>query len=71
MLSAGIRQSSKASWEVTEARSDILPLCSEVEKPLVPFSTRKPRTTPSSLAQTTATSATEPLVIQALAPLRT
>ncbi len=42
---------------MTDARSDILPLCSKVEKPFVPFSTRNPRTTPSSFAQTTATSA--------------
>ncbi len=34
MFSAGMRQSSKASCDVTEARSDILPLCSKVEKPL-------------------------------------
>ncbi len=37
----------------------------------MPFSTRNPRTTPSSFAQTTATSAIEPLVIQAFAPFRT
>jgi hypothetical protein len=56
---------------VTDARSDIFPLCSNVEKPFVPFSTRNPRTTPSSFAQTTATSAIEPLVIQAFAPFKT
>ncbi len=71
MSSAGIRQSSNASCEVTEARSDILPLCSKVEKPFVPRSTRNPRTMPSSLAQTTATSAMEPLVIHAFAPFKT
>src|SRR2546426_2733296 len=45
---------------------------SSVENPGVPRSTRKPPISPSSsLAQTTATSATEPLVIQSLVPLRT
>ena len=38
--------------------------------PLVPRSTMKPRILPSSLAQTTATSAIGALVIQVLAPLR-
>ena len=71
MFSAGMRQSSNASCDVTEARSDIFPLCSEVEKPFVPFSTRKPRMTPSSFAQTSATSAIEPFVIQAFAPFKT
>src|SRR5262249_8397533 len=71
MFSAGIRQSSKASCDVTEARSDILPLCSDVLKPFVQRPRRKPRIPPSSLAQTTATSATDPLVIQALAPFKT
>src|SRR5207244_9989518 len=45
---------------------------SSVEKPGVPRSTRKPPISPSSsLAQTTATSAMEPLVIQSLVPFRT
>src|ERR1700693_5337301 len=71
MFSIGIRQSSNTSCDVTEARRDILPLCSKDENPLVQRSTRKPRMTPSSLAQTTAMSATDPLVIQALAPFKT
>jgi hypothetical protein len=40
-------------------------------KPGVPLSTKNPRTTPSSLAQTTETSAIVPLVIQYLEPFRT
>ena len=41
-------------------------------KPGMPFSTRKPLTLPSSLrAHTTATSASEPLVIHIFEPLRT
>ncbi len=73
-FSSGIRQSSKASCEVTAARSDIFILCSDVVNPGVPFSTRKPWILPSyppTFAQTTATSAIEPFVIHALAPFRT
>ena len=67
-----MRQSWKASSDVMEARIENLPWMSSVEKPGVPFSTRKPRISPSSvLAQTTATSAIEPLVIQSLVPFRT
>ena len=40
-------------------------------KPGVLFSTMKPRTVPSTFAHTTATSATEPFVIHAFAPLST
>ena len=72
-LSAGTRTSSKASCDVTEARRDIFIRCSGAEKPFIPFSTRKPRTGPflsPTFAQTTATSAIEPFVIQALAPFR-
>src|ERR1700758_3945944 len=58
--------------EVTEARSDHLPWTSQALKPGVPFSTRKPRIFSSShLAQTTATSAMEPLVIHIFSPLST
>ena len=68
---AGTRTSWKASSEVYEARSENFPWISFAVKPGVPFSTMKPRTTPSTLAHTSATSATEPFVIQALAPFRT
>ena len=47
--------------------------CSDVVKPFMPRSTRKPRTGPftsPTFAQTTATSAIEPFVIQDLAPFR-
>ncbi len=53
-----------------EARSDILLWMSWVVKPSVPLGTRKPRTPSSVLAQTTATSATEPLVIHIFCPCR-
>src|SRR5438128_11559832 len=68
-LSAGMRQSSKKSCDVTEARSENLPMWSAVLKPAVPFSTRNPRIDPSALAQTTATSAIDPFVIHDFAPL--
>jgi len=55
---------------VVEARSENFPCWSEEVKPGVPFSTRKPRTPSSVRAQTTATSASVPLVIHCLAPLR-
>src|SRR5277367_7061347 len=63
-FSSGISQSVKARPEVTEARNDHLPWMSQVLKPGVPFSTRNPRIfTSSHLAQTTATLASDPLVI--------
>src|SRR4051794_19087145 len=71
MASAGTRQSWKPSSEVVEARRENLPCWSEEVKPGVPFSTRKPRTPSSVLAQTTATSARVPLVIHCLEPLIT
>src|SRR5947208_8366733 len=56
--------------EVTEARSDHFPCTSQALNPGVPFSTRNPRTLSSSaLAQTTATSAIDPLVIHIFSPL--
>src|SRR5262249_37809804 len=74
-FSSGIQQSSKINSEVTDARKLNLPSISRRGKPLRSFSTRKPRITslPSctNLAQTTATSEIEPLVIQRLVPLRT
>ncbi len=57
---------------VTEARSENLPLMSRASKPGVPFSTRKPRTpVVRASAQTTATSASVPFVIQRLVPFST
>jgi hypothetical protein len=44
---------------------------SRAVKPLVEVGTRKPWTTPSSLAHTTATCAIEPLVIHRLVPFST
>src|SRR5580700_6131671 len=76
MAESGTSQSLNARLEVTDARMDHLPWISEVEKPEWPRSTRKPRM-PSSLpstnvrAQTRATSATEPFVIQVFSPLST
>ncbi len=55
---------------MTEARSDSLCLISGAEKPGVSVGTTKPRTPSSVWAQTTATSATEPLVIHILRPSR-
>ena len=52
-----------------EARKLSLPSILGVENPFVPRSTMNPRMTPSSLAQTTATSATGAFEIQLLAPL--
>ena len=54
-----------------EARSDILCLIRGAEKPGVSVGTTKPRTPSSVCAQTTATSAIEPLVIHILRPSRT
>jgi hypothetical protein len=57
---------------VTDARSESFLWISGAEKPGVPFSTRKPRISPSSVcAQTTATSAIVPFVIHIFAPFRT
>src|SRR5207248_7046509 len=70
-FSAGMRQSSKKSCDVTDARSENLPMWYAVVKPGVSFSTRKPRTEPSVFAHTTATSAIDPFVIHAFAPFRT
>src|SRR5580658_3007980 len=70
MADAGTLQSLKARLEVTDARIDHFPWIREVVKPGVPFSTRKPRMPSSVRAQTTATSATDPFVIQVFSPLR-
>ncbi|MEZ5372084.1 MAG: hypothetical protein R2704_05010 [Microthrixaceae bacterium] len=58
------------SSEVIEARSDTLWMTG-AEKPGVSVGTTKPRTPSSVPAHTTATSATEPLVIHILVPLST
>ena len=69
IASAGSRTPSSTSSAVTEARSDILCLISGAVKPGVSVGTTKPRTPSSVRAQTTATSATEPLVIHILVPV--
>src|SRR6476620_1845758 len=71
IAAAGSRTPSSASSAVTEARSDILCLISVAVKPGVSGGTTKPRTPSAVRAQTTATSATEPLVIHILLPVRT
>ena len=71
MLSAATRTLSSMSSDVTEALSECFPFISGALNPGVPFSTRNPWTTPSSFAQTTATSAIDPFVIHIFAPLRT
>ena len=74
--SAGRRTPSSTSSEVTEARSETLRWIRGAEKPAVSVGTTNPRTAPRSgpsgsvRAHTTATSATEPLVIHILAPSR-
>src|SRR5258708_36260724 len=71
-FSCGTSQSEKDKPEVTDARSDHFPWTSHALNPGVPFSTRKPRIFSSShLAQTTATSAIDPLVIHIFSPFRT
>src|SRR5271167_855386 len=68
---SGISQSVKESPEVTEALSDSFPCTSHVLKPFVPFTTRNPRTFSSShLAHTTATSASDLLVIHIFSPFK-
>ena len=65
---------SRVSSEVTDARSDILWWIVCAENPGVSVGTTKPRIPPCSspaFAQTTATSATDPLVIHILAPSST
>src|SRR6267143_3884696 len=70
-FSSGISQSLNDNPEVTEARSDHFPCTSQALNPGAPFSTRNPRTLPSSpLAHTTATSAIDPLVIHIFSPFR-
>ena len=66
-----MRTSCRTSSLVTLARRLCLPRCSGALKPGVSVGTTKPWISPSSLAQTTATSAIVPFVIHILAPLRT
>lgn len=69
--SAGSRTSSITSSLVTLARSDHLCLISGAEKPAVSVGTAKPRIPSSVCAHTTATEATDPLVIHILRPFST
>ena len=72
MAESGTRTLSITSSDVTDARRLHFPCCRGAENPSIPFSSKNPRITPFlSLAQTTATSATEPLVIHILLPLIT
>src|SRR3972149_5105804 len=76
MLSSGTSQSRNTSSQVLEPRMPNLSSFCAVEKPGKPFSMRKavmPRdpAAPSVLAYTTSTSASGPLVIHILLPLRT
>src|SRR5512134_14795 len=66
--SAGSRTPSRTSSEVTLARSDIFRVISGAENPGVSVGTTNPRTPSSVWAQTTATSATDPLVIHIFDP---
>src|SRR6185437_2105946 len=68
----GTSQSVNASPDVIEARKDHFPCTSHALNPGEPFSTRKPRILSSShFAQTSATSAIEPLVIHIFSPFST
>ena len=74
--SAGNRTFSSTSSDVSEARSESLRVIGGAEKPAVSVGTTKPRmpllpSASSVRAQTTATSATEPLVIHILVPFST
>jgi len=68
-FSSGTNASSSTTSPVIEVRNESLPSIFGVDKPLVPRSTRKPRMTPSSLAHTSARSATGALVIHILLPV--
>lgn len=69
--SAGSRTSSITSSLVTLARSDHLCLISGAENPGVSVGTANPRIPSSVCAHTTATAATDPLVIHILRPFST
>src|SRR5512146_2327692 len=64
----GSRTSSKCSSDVIDARSDIFLRMSRALNPEVPRGTRNPRIPCSVLAQTTAISAIDPLVIHIFVP---
>ena len=68
---AGRRTSSMTSSEVTDARSETFLWIAGAENPGVSVGTTKPRTPSSVPAHTTATSATDPLVIHILVPFST
>src|SRR5579863_8570970 len=70
MAEFGTRQSESARLEVIDTRIDILPCKSDAVNPGVPLSITKPRMPSSARAQTIATSAAEPLVIQVFSPFR-
>jgi hypothetical protein len=70
-FASGTRTSSKNSSDVTDARSEYFRRMSRATKAGIPFSTRNPRTPSSVIAQTTATSASVPLVIHVFAPRST
>ncbi len=69
--SASSRTSSMTSSLVTLARSDHLCLISGAENPAVSVGTANPRIPSSVCAHTTATEATDPLVIHILRPFST
>ena len=71
MLSSGTNTWSMTIWPVGEARIENLPSIFGVDSPSIPRSRRKPRMTPSSLAQTTITPAMGELVIHDLVPVST
>jgi hypothetical protein len=74
IASFGTRTSSRISSLVTLARRLIFLWMTRASNPLVSVGTRKPRTSPSTpptFAQTSATCARLPLVIQRFVPLRT
>ena len=72
MFSSGTRTSSSTSSDVTEARSDSFLWISGALKPRIPFSTTKPRISPSPVrAHTTARSEIVPFVIHIFEPFST
>ena len=74
IASFGTRTSSRMSSLVTLARRLIFLWIGRASKPFVSVGTRKPRTSPSTpptFAQTSATCARLPFVIQRFVPLRT
>src|SRR5438477_11276025 len=71
MAHSGTLQSIIERRDVTDARIDIFPWMSDAEKPGVPFSMMNPRIPSSARAQTNATSAIDPLVIQVFSPFNT